>query len=611
MSLVLVQESAKEVRRLAIAGSPLAVGDFRMKKLIPPLEQAGAQVPVFAQVAKAISELVNGTEAESATRLLSLSTLLNAILYTQGQTGVAADFRELEVFGTQYFSTRTTARALKPLISALTTAGPERYKLIKSAYESGAFKDLRLIDPAIAALGDNYAEVADLVAEKILPTYGPGIMSRLKAGLNLKGKKQDARRLQVMHQLDPAGTLELCKQALEEGTAEVKAAAISCLGKHEECLELVLEQAKSKNKALRAAALEALAAHDRPDVAKLFGELLQGTGLDLLVRPFRAMRNRQVLQSLLGEGKRVFELLLKGGAEHLERFLEILECLRGRKDAETEGFLCECFSHCDELAKLKAAKKAAFTVQYGGTDVMERMAWVLYDLGSKTALEALLAKREVLPPGAFTHVLRSALQLWPAEKVYEEFSPWLEEKKGASRERHTVLQHTIRATCEAYVSDADRLDDGADFDESPEQRPAKVHWDPRWLDAAIKADQLLVVCCLARPGHKGAVNYLLKALEAKAQQELGLLIRALARCEYPKVTDVYLELLNKKSKSGKYFDWELHLLLQSARFLPPADLPKLDAFAAKLDEKYVDKFLEALAPLRPAKAEATNAGTSA
>src|SRR6266404_9924038 len=100
MSLALIEESAKEVRRLAIAGSPLAVGDFRMKKLIAPLEQAGAKVPVFAQVAKAISDLVNGTEANSATRLLALSTLLNAILYTQGQTSAEGNFGELETLAT-------------------------------------------------------------------------------------------------------------------------------------------------------------------------------------------------------------------------------------------------------------------------------------------------------------------------------------------------------------------------------------------------------------------------------------------------------------------------------------------------------------------------------
>ena len=99
MSLALVEESAKEVRRLAIAGSTLAVGDFRLKKLIGPLVQAGAKAAVFAQVAKAIGDLVNGKEADSAARLLSLSTLINAILYTQGRTGIEGDFRELETFG--------------------------------------------------------------------------------------------------------------------------------------------------------------------------------------------------------------------------------------------------------------------------------------------------------------------------------------------------------------------------------------------------------------------------------------------------------------------------------------------------------------------------------
>src|SRR5437762_3315506 len=195
MSLALIEESAKEVRRLAIAGSPLAVGDFRLKKLIAPLEAAGAKVPVFAQVAKAISEVVNGTEAESAGRLLNLGTLLNAILYTQGQSGANGDYRELEVVVTNCSSTKTTARVLKPLVEALTSSGGGRFEVIKTACERGAFNDLRLIDPAIQALGDNFPELADLVAERILPTYGAGIVPRLKATLDLKGREHDAAKL--------------------------------------------------------------------------------------------------------------------------------------------------------------------------------------------------------------------------------------------------------------------------------------------------------------------------------------------------------------------------------------------------------------------------------
>ena len=43
-----------------------------------------------------INEVVDGNETDSAANLLNLSTLLNAILYTQGQSGAEGPFRELE-----------------------------------------------------------------------------------------------------------------------------------------------------------------------------------------------------------------------------------------------------------------------------------------------------------------------------------------------------------------------------------------------------------------------------------------------------------------------------------------------------------------------------------
>jgi len=602
MSLALIEECAKEARRLAIAGSPLAVGDFRLRKLIPPLEQAGAKVPVFAQVAQAIGDLVNGKEADSAANLLSLSTLVNAILYTQGQSSTDGAFRELEVLATNCASTRTAARTLKPLVEALTSSGGGRFEVIKAACDRGAFNDLRLIDPAIQALGDNYPELADLVAQRILPGYGPGIVPRLQATLDLKGKKHDARKLTVMHELDPVGTLALCKTALDDGSPDVKAAAIGCLGKHEDCLPLVLEQANAKNKPLRAAALEALAAHDRPEITKLFTELVKGKALDILVGPFRALRNRQVLNSLLAEGERVFALILKGDSEQIPRFWGILDCLEQRRDAEAEEFLLGCAANSDKLARVKAAQKSVFA----GVDVMARLASLLYHIGSPQALETVLAKREALPAAAFPHVLRSALRAWPADKVFAEFSPLLGQKKGAGKEKSEELQRLISA---AHWDAASRFAPLA-YDEPGSDEPqglGNVSWDPRWLDAAIKADQPTLVCCLARPNHKAALSYLLKLGEAKKTSDAGLTVRALIRCQYPKVTDHFLDLVARKTKGAKYLDYELRFLLESARHLPASDLPRLDAFAAKLDEKFVDSFLEALAPLRPAKSDRSDA----
>ncbi|HLX72781.1 MAG TPA: HEAT repeat domain-containing protein [Verrucomicrobiae bacterium] len=599
MSLALIQESAQETRRLAIAGSPLAVGDFRLKKLIAPLEQAGAKAPVFAQVAKAIGELVNGTEAESAGRLLTLSTLLNAILYTQGESGSTAGFGELEIYATKCSSTRTTARVLKPLVNALTSAGAGRFEIIKDACARNAFNDLRLIDPAIYALGDSYSELGDLVAEKILPGYGPGIVPRLKIGFDLKGKKHDARKLTVMHRLDPDGTLELCKTALDDGSPEVKAAAIACLGKHEECLPLVLEQANSKNKTLRAAALEALAEHDRPEVVKLFGDFIKGDALELLARPFRAIQSRLVLNSLLEEGKRVFELLLKGESEQIPRFGGILDCVEQRKDAEVEEFLLDCFERSFKLANLKAAKTSPFN----GLDVTVRLASLLSRIGSQKSLEALLGKRNELPTAAFTLVFDSALRAWPADKVYQEFQPLLGQTAGAGKEKSLVIQrYLIRFSGNVVASEYYAVEAGE------ESRPKGVTLDPRWLDAAIKADLPAVVCHLAQPGNKAAISYLIKLIETKPKTDgakvtrvlvqSGTVVRALARCQYPTITDVFLKAIAERTKGAQHIDYDLQSLFQSASYLPPADLPKLDAFAASLDEKFVDQYLEALGPLR-------------
>lgn len=596
MSLALIQESAKEVRRLAIAGSPLAVGDFRLKKLVGPLEQAGTKVPVFAQVAKAINDLVNGTEADSAANLLTLSTLLNAILYTQGQSSAEGGYRELDTFATSCTSTRTSARVLKPLVQALTTTGSGRYETVKSAYEQGAFNDLRLIDPAIKALGDVYPELADLAAEKILPGYGPGILPRLKVGLDLKGKKQDARRLQLMHKVDPAGTLPLCKTALEEGSPEVKAAAILCLGQHEDCLPLVMEQANAKNKLLRAAALEALAAHDRPEITKLFTDFIKGKALDILAGPFRYLRNRQVLNSLIDEGKRVFDALIKGDSEQIPRFWEILDCLSNRTEPEVEAFILDCFNQSDKIAKLKPAKNS----HVGGDDILIRLTSQLYHTKSPGNLSTILAKRATLPSAVFGFVLRSALCSWTPEKVFEEYSPLLAKNKGPGQYFCSELERHISAT--AWDASSRFRPQIPDFNADDGETAAlkQVTWDSRWLDAAIKADQPTIVCSLARPNHSAVLAYLLKLGEAKKTSDSGLLIRALVRCAYPKVTEFFLELVTKKTKKAQHFDYELQFLFENARHLPTTDLPKLDAFAGTLDEKFVDGFLEALGPLRTA-----------
>ena len=79
MSIAILTQVNDEMRRLAIAGSVTAAGDFRLKQLLPPLEQAAAKAPVFGKVAEAVKAVVEANEKTSAEALLELTTLVNAI----------------------------------------------------------------------------------------------------------------------------------------------------------------------------------------------------------------------------------------------------------------------------------------------------------------------------------------------------------------------------------------------------------------------------------------------------------------------------------------------------------------------------------------------------
>src|SRR5262249_55096968 len=126
----------------------------------------------------------------------------------------------------------------------------------------------------------------------------------------------------------------------------------------------------------------------------------------------------------------------------------------------------------------------------------------------------------------------------------------LNETKAAGKQKSDTLQQVIKTT-------SNKLD-ASDFegdDERSDESLAGVTWDERWLDAAIKADQLGIACCLARPGHKGAVAYLLKQVGNKNRFSSGLVIQALAVCKYAKLTDTFLEQVAKRTKGSKQWDY--------------------------------------------------------
>ncbi len=608
MSIPILNQVYDETRRLAIAGSVVAGNDFRLKKLVPSLEKAGEKAPVFAKVAQAVNGVLNSTEATSAAALLDLSTLVNAILYTQGETGATGEWQPLESVNLGQQETQASARMLKPLIEALTSTGSGRLEIIRDAVERRGFRDLRLIKPALQAIDDTYGEIADLVANQVLPMYGKAIYPELQQKFDVKGRGGHVRRLRLMHQLDPEATRETVKRALDEGSKEVRVAAIECLGGTPEDLTHLMEHATSKNKEVRGAAIRALAKCDEQAAIEALQNALTGRDLELAAHPISQNRNPKLLKFVLDQcreaisdllddtGKRKKTPAKKDDAEakkRAERVLWLLNCLDGRDDALTQAFLQECFGRQAEIAQVKGDP--------GGQDILHRLAEIMAR-GPLDSRRALIAAHASLPPEQLTIAFISAINICPAAEVFDTFSPYLtaatggkKKKNDPSQSRHDVIAETLT---ESWVWHQYRTSD----EEGEERASLYERLDPRWLDLAVRLKQMPLVQVLARPGHEASTALVGQAFQeqlakSKDPYDLAHLLETMIRVQHPDAIDATLAAITKGAKTSRA-SWGLFWILRQIRNLPQEAVPRLEALLPSLPEKIVDDMLDQIADLK-------------
>lgn len=626
MSIAVLVQVYDEVRRLAVAGSAVAPGDFRLKKLVPPLEQAGAKAPVFARVAQAAQAVVDSSEKTASASLLELATLVNAILYTQGENGAAGELKPLETtdLGGAGGPTQASARMLKPLLEALTSTGSGRLELVRDAVKRGAFKDLRLVKPALDAVDDPYPEVADLIAQKVLPGYGPAILPELRAKLDVKGRGGHLHRLRLMHRLDPEGSRDVVRRALDEGSKEMRVAAIECLGTTGDDLTYLLEQAGSKARDVRAAALRALGAAGTSS-AQVIGALkkaIDGPDIELIITRLKQSRLPEVRDYVLAQAERQFDEVLalkdakkdaKKQGPAIARLQKLVHCLEGRTDAKAEAFLLRCF---DEVPTLAAMKKA----NPSGQDFNELLAYVLSQ-GTPKMRRRLAAAHKTLSGDMLEPAFDAARETMTPAEFFKEFSPLLAalapkrggggSKKAAEVERADALAAVLTSSAGsdyygpgvgyAGYDDADDGDDDDDEEEGDEAGgggPPRRELDPRWLDAAIDAGAVDVVCDLARPGHAKVNQFLSDRIAGAKPYDAHDLLQTMVRIGHPGVADAVIGVLKKHAKSSSSYGYYGYWYGRMIAELPRSAFPKLEAALPTLPEKMVDQLMESVLALK-------------
>lgn len=253
----------QELNRLFIAGSKFAKNDPRLQKYIPILKKLGEKAPVFNKLAQEVEALLQAESQQSAEKLLSVSTLLYSVLYTQGVTIQAEATKVLQEPNVSIADVNTTYSylQLKPVLQALTQSNSGRLEVLKNAFERGIFKDSRTFGYLSYALADKYTELADYVLQTIIPTCGQAMIPFLLSDFCLEDKTENVRRLRLLYQLKYARMDSLTDKIFGESLPNLQAEAISIIAERKDTQteDFIMSLTSDKNKLVREASYKALA----------------------------------------------------------------------------------------------------------------------------------------------------------------------------------------------------------------------------------------------------------------------------------------------------------------------------------------------------------------
>lgn len=594
MSIAVLGQVYDEARRLAIAGSAVAPGDFRLKKLLPALEQAGAKAPVFAKIAEAAQALVESDEKSSSAALLELGTLINAVLYTQGETGIEGEMHELESKSLGLSRTQTSARLLKPLLEALTSTGPGRMEIIRDAFERKLFSDLRLIRPSLVALDDHYGEIAEFIADHVLPIFGPAIVSELESQFDVKGKTGHVRRLRLMHRLAPEIARPHVLKALEDGAKEMRIAAIGCLGNSPDDLAFLLEQSKSKVKEVRAAAFRGLSRCTSKDAVQILKAVIDNQDLEIAVEALRSSTDPDIVAALQHAAALAAQKVLSGKekdkdktALEMRRLIQLVQSLSGHADPATEKLLVGMLEQSGKWQIIKTDPS--------GTDLLEQVASALHS-GSPKMQRALADAHANLPVECLGQAFLAANRLCDPDEVFSMFSPYVALKPSKKRSsdpavrKQSVIIENILGRQRYWQH------------ESGQELPAGP-LSPKWLEVAIDAELDQLVVRLAVPEHARSRQTLSKIARDHIKSGKDVwgftqVIETMIRVGHPEAIDLLVEAIQNYAKLPSYY------LAWLARLIPmlPREvaLPRLEALIPTLPEKTSSVLIDYVVELKAA-----------
>ena len=427
MNLQPLYDVKSRLEQAAIAGTGLLAEDFRLRRAGEELKPLAAVSPVFGKIHQGLAGLLAAPRAEQGGLLLDLLALTDAVVYTQGVSRADGALEPLPAGCGVYLP--LSYSQLNPLLAALTGKGGGRQSQVKDIWEAqpAFFGDYRVLPALISGLGDSYGELAELNAQ-ILKGLGPAPLPLLKEGFDPAGKKDMARRGEVISAIEGARATPWLREGLPQSKKSVRAAVIEALGEDQENASLLLELAQTERGAQREAVLNALAKQDSAAVRDFWRTETEQSPVrlwflkhapfpwvsDLAAGAFRAQ-----LERLLSEAKITQDSLM-----------DLYLCRRGVLGRSSPKML-DCWRWAEEQRPALSRVSRAPGVRHvdPGTALPH---WLLESLqaggaGPLCQLSLELWEKKSLPYLACA--LTAALLTWPAEEVYNRFAPCFQEDR--------------------------------------------------------------------------------------------------------------------------------------------------------------------------------------
>lgn len=340
MDLSPLYDLRERLKAGAVAGTGLIAEDFRLKRSLDALAPLEAASPVFAKLGQGVRVLLQPDCPDRAAALLEALSLADAVLCTQATVPVPGELEPIPPT-VQGAIINVPYSVLNPLMEALTNSGSGRYSIVMETHEQHPelFRDYRIKNAMVDALGASYNELADQVATW-LSQEGEGIIPLLKKNFDPKGKKEMVRRLQVIESIAGAKANDFYISLLENAEKEVRCAAISALSHDEDNAELLVSLTKTEKGSAKKQAHWALAKLESP-IAWDFWEKLAEKKPDG-VADYMVLSTTKKSSQLVGSAlNRLLDSILAQETltkEASARFNRLTAALPGKSGPEICGF---------------------------------------------------------------------------------------------------------------------------------------------------------------------------------------------------------------------------------------------------------------------------------